>query len=252
MNNDTLTKTWFLTAGETDARGLMPVRLVAMRAIETATLHSNLLGIGYADLAARGIGWVLARMSIEMVRYPAINSTYSMSTWIENCGRFLSERCHEMTDADGNILALVRTVWAAIDVEKRTMAPLGNLPEECFPVVERPFPISKLPALKGAVLNHPDAPSRCHRFSYTDIDFNRHVNTISYLLVAINNHGLDFYDRHSIRRLDATFEHECYYDEDIRITLMPDSRIPGSEITELHRPDGRRVAAVRLIFDPPC
>ena len=83
-----LTNTWFLTAGETDARSLMPITLMAARAIETATEHANALGIGYTELAEHRLGWVLARLSIEVLRYPGINETYSMSTWIEGYNRF--------------------------------------------------------------------------------------------------------------------------------------------------------------------
>lgn len=244
--NKTLTKTWFLTAGETDARGLMPMRLIAMRAVETATLHSNELGIGYADLLPLGIGWVMARISIQVDRYPRINETYSMSTWIAGYNKYFSERRHEMTGSDGSVLARITSTWAAIDIAKRSMAPLIDLDGRRFPIVERAGDIERLPP--PSILADNLESKRIHRFSFSDIDFNRHVNAISYLIAAIDTHGLSFYDGHNISRLDAVFEHESYFDEDIAIVTGKDRRCEGALTTEFHRAEGRRVAAVRLKF----
>ena len=54
------THDYFLTAGECDATGHMPVQLLVSRVIEVATEHANSLNIGYANLQPRGIAWVLS------------------------------------------------------------------------------------------------------------------------------------------------------------------------------------------------
>ena len=66
---------YILTAGESDAEGRMPLTLVTERVIEVATEHANALNIGYDALIKKNIGWVLSRLSIEMLRYPRINAT---------------------------------------------------------------------------------------------------------------------------------------------------------------------------------
>ena len=90
--SEVFSKDYFLTAGESNAEGRMPLTLVAERVIEVATEHANSLGIGYANLIKSNIGWVLSRMSIEMVRYPVINDSYTMETWIESYNRMFSNR----------------------------------------------------------------------------------------------------------------------------------------------------------------
>ena len=55
MIMDRLSHKYFLTAGESDAEGRMPLTLVAERIIEVATEHANSLGIGYATLITRNL-----------------------------------------------------------------------------------------------------------------------------------------------------------------------------------------------------
>ncbi len=244
-NRDTVAKTWFLTAGETDARSLMPVTLIASRAIEIATEHANYLGIGYSDLAERRLGWVLARLTIEIVRYPKINETYTMSTWIEGYNRFMCDRCYEMTDADGNTLANIRSVWVAIDMKTRAMADLSKLESERFPTADRPCPVAKCrptSIAKGAATESAE-----YTFKYCDIDFNRHVNSIRYIDLVLNQRSLDFYDRNSISKLEVSFDHECYFGETVKLTTGPESREPEAYVTEIRTAD-RRAAAMKLTF----
>lgn len=241
---DTYRREWFLTAGETDARGLMPVTLIAARAIEIATLHANSLNIGYSNLAEHRLGWVLARLTIEVTRYPAINETYSMETWIEGYNRYFSDRCYLMLDSEGRPAAHIRSVWVAIDMATRSLADLTELERECFPVATRECGVAKSPkpaAARGAEPERAD-----YTFRYCDIDFNRHVNTIRYLDLVLNLRPLEFYDSHDIVRLDASFDHECYFGEHVSLLTAPARRDPEARITEIMRADGKRAVGVEL------
>lgn len=240
------TRTWFLTAGETDARGLMPVTLVASRAIEIATLHANALNIGYSNLAEHSLGWVLARLTIEMVRYPSINETYSMTTWIEGYNRYFSDRCYVMTDANGQPLAHIRSVWVAIDMRSRCMANLSDLERDAFPVVDRECGVLKTP--RPVIARGADAAESSYTFKYCDIDFNRHVNTIRYLDLVLNLRPLEFYDSHDIMLLDASFDHECYFGREVKLLTGPERRDQTAEITEIIRDDGERAVGVKIKF----
>lgn len=244
-----LSKTWLLTAGETDATSLMPVTLVANRAIQLATEHANSLGIGYAQLAEQQLGWVLARISIHMVRYPRINESYTMSTWIAGYNRFFSDRCYEMTDDEGQPLAYIRSTWVAIDMKTRTMADLTNIERARFPVLDRECPVPRLRTPQIAK----DAPATrsYYTFKYCDIDLNRHVNTIRYLDLVLNLYTLDHFDRNKITVLEASFEHECRYGERVKLLTGRNSADSAGETTEIYAVgDGRRAVTVNLVCEP--
>lgn len=247
LNDDKtiLSERWFLPAGSTDARGRMPITLMVARAIETATEHANALGVGYADLVSRGIGWVLARISVEVLRYPRINEWYSMETWIESYTRRFSDRCFAMYDDKGEVVANIRSVWVAIDFNTRALADLSGTGNDIRPATDRRCPVAKIriPALgHGELVGHAE-----YRFKYTDIDFNRHVNTIKYLDLALNQWPLVYHDSHDISRLSASFDHECTFGQtaqiDVRNLGEPDSFLVDIVC------DDRRAVAIELNYD---
>lgn len=239
-----LEKRFFLTAGEADVANRMPPRLMAMRAIEVATDHSNLLGVGYEDLAVHNMRWVLLRMSAEISRFPAVNEAYSAKTWIGGVNNYFSYRRIEFYDRTGASIIKIQTTWAAIDLDTRALASLGKLDPARFPTAEMPLDVARMPrpALNGAEKDF------MHGFGVVDIDFNRHVNAVSYINVAVNCLEMSLYAGRQIRRLDVDYEHECYFGEPIRVVHGADANVSDSFTTEFYHADSRRGAVVRLAF----
>ncbi len=243
--NDMMSREWFLTAGETDAFGRMPISLVTARAIQMAIYHANSLNIGYSNLAEHRLGWVLARISIDMHRYPAINETYSMDTWIEGYNRYFSDRCFEMSDASGATIADIRSQWVAIDTETRTLANLSELSRECFPTLRRDCPVPRQPRL--SIPAEADVETSEYTFRFCDIDFNMHVNTLRYLECVLNIRPLDFYRDNEIAMLEMSFEHECHFGETVTLRTGTSGHV---QTTEILQPDGRRAVAIRITYRP--
>ncbi len=242
--------TYDLTAGESDARGLMPPTLVTERVIEVATEHANALGIGYDQLITANMGWVLSRLVIEMKRYPRINDRYTLATWIEGYNRHFSQRNFEMTDRyDGSTIGYMRTVWAAMDFSARAMADLTAFERDRFPLLrERECPIASSVRL-GRLPD--DASVTHHRFGYCDLDFNRHVNTLRYIELILNHWSLEWHDAHIIRRLDLSFSRECRYGEDVVLRVVDnDPECPGRSLCEIVRSDGERALGAVIDWGP--
>lgn len=230
-----------LTAGESDAHSLMPVTLLVERLIEIATRHANNLDIGYDRLSTAGIGWVLSRLSVEMERYPRINEDYALNTWVESYNRRFSERDFDIADAGGNILGYARSTWVAIDMHTRTMADLADFERDAFPCLDRPCPVK--PGRRLGPMPD-DASTRELHFGYSDIDFNRHVNTVRYLAHVLDHWPLSHHDRHAVRRLDMAFNHELLYGDAATLRVHnPEESVSECEIV---RADGSRAAALRI------
>lgn len=230
-----------LTAGESDARGLMPVTLLAERIIEVATEHANALGIGYAVLIEKNVGWVLSRLSMEVMRYPSINENYTVKTWIETYNRRFSERNFEMTATDtGEVLAYIRSVWVPMDFASRTVADLTAFTAEIEPAPEITCPIAKAPRI--APLG--DAVESFYTFRYCDIDFNRHVNTVRYIELILNQWPLEQYDKHCVARFDILFHHECCFGQEVAVRIA--SLSADTDACELVLPDASRAVAASI------
>lgn len=239
------TREHYLTAGECDAQGRMPLPLIAERLIEAATDHANTLGIGYATLIKRNIGWVLSRLSIEMSEYPAINSAYSVTTWIETINRRFSERNFMICSAEGRPVGYARSVWSAIDFGQRGGADLSELHLEDCPAGDLGCPIEKTPRIPA--IAHP-AVETTYTFRYCDLDFNRHVNTVRYLELLMDQWTLDHYDRFAIDRVDLLFHHECRFGETVQVRIASDGSGAVSNC-ELVR-DSIRVVGARFGWRP--
>lgn len=238
-----VTRRFLLTAGETDAQGCMPMSLIIERSIELATEHANLLGIGYDRLIKEGASWVLSRVSVKMERYPRINDYYYFTTWIEGYNRLYSDRCFAIADAEGREIGHVRSMWVAMDLAKRTAIDLTALEQDSFPVCSRQCPIPKQrkqPPLKGEI------EEREYIFRYSDIDFNRHVNTIQYVRRILNHWSLEHFDHNQIDAFDIAFHHECHYGDRITIRTQTDTTPALCEIVR----DGTRCVGATVAFKP--
>ena len=232
--NQIFSQRYFLTAGECNAEGRMPLTLLMARLIECATKHANTLGIGYADLIKMDLAWVLSRVSIEMVELPGINAEYIVNTWIESTNRMFSERCYSVTDTTGRILAQARTTWAAICITTRRAANLAVLGAVLFPESAPECPVT--PPRRTPPLSASDTVEK-YTFCYCDIDFNRHVNTIRYIDVILNNWGLSHYDSYEIARFDVVFHKECHYGDTVELRVHTDADLQS--VCELVHEDSR-------------
>lgn len=250
MTQNIFRASFTLTAAEANARSEMPTSLIAQRLIEVATLHANRLGIGYSVLSPLGIGWVLVRMAFDMERIPRINTAYSVITWIEDWNRLYSERCFRFEDADGNPMGYARTMWMTIDLKERKRADMSHLVDTAMmrPDEHCPTPrLRNIPRIKDAEGNM----SRPLTFHFTDIDFNRHVNSVKYINHIMDMWPLRFYDRNRIKGLEICYHRECTPDQTVMIVRSDSDDKTESRVEIIGRDSQPAVsAALHFVPDP--
>lgn len=214
-------ETYFLSAGETGAEQEMAQTLLVSKLIDIATAHANHLKIGNPYMKDKNCGWVLSRLTVEMRCYPRVNDTYSITTWVESWNRHYSERAFCIEDAEGNPIGYARSIWMVLDTETRANAGLEHLilPEGIISM--RDCPIER--QAKHQLLYAPgeDAPSAkalqadaapgSYRFSYCDLDAYRHVNTVRYVALLMNQFSLTEHDAMRVARFELSFLHEGAY-----------------------------------------
>ena len=238
-------QTFFLTPAECNPQGRMSITLLINRLIEVATLHADEIGIGYGSLVEHRQTWVLSRVAVEMTLYPGVNDHYTVRTWISGINRLFSERDFEILDGNGNIIGHARTVWAVLDTETRTVADISRME----------WVRSIIPADKTCPVEKPGRPrplGECrtdhYRFTYCDVDFNRHVNSSRYIELLLNRWSLDFHDRNRLTRFEIAYHHEAYYDEEVEVRLADD---PSTGVTRAEiRNNGRSLCCALLRFSP--
>lgn len=235
------TRTYYLAAGEGTPERTMPVGLLFARCIEVATDHANMLGVGFEHLIKYGQSWVLSRMVVEMTEWPRVNENYTIETWVVSLNRAFSDRHFRVLDERNRICGYARSTWVAIDMERRILGDISRLDplrEAITCAVECPVD----PCGKHRPLGPEAKPAVTKRFAYSDIDSNRHVNTVRYVEMLMDCYSADFHASHRVRRLEVSFMRECVYGEEGTIYMGADGN------AEL-RVDGERRIHFKITTD---
>ena len=157
---------------------------------------------------------------------------YTLTTWIEGFNRHFSERNFVVASESGETLGHVRSVWVAIDIASRRPANLDGITNLADSISSRKCPIT--PQSKLHPVSSPSTTCR-YIFDASDIDFNRHVNTVRYIELMTNSMPLQTYDSHYISRFEIAFSHEAHYGEEaaIKAAHTTDSTDPITVHTEI-------------------
>lgn len=204
----------YISAAECNAQQELGVPMLVQKLIDVATEHANILGIGNPFMPAPGMGWVLSRLSIEMERWPRENTEYTVTTWVEDWNRHFSRRAFSIHDAKGDIIGYARSIWMVLNTADRSNAGLSGLNFRQEWVSDIPCPIATQEKHQKIEAGN-DVTT--YRFKYCDIDFYRHVNTVRYVDLLLNQFGMEDYDCNFINRFELSFLHEANYDMEIRI-----------------------------------
>lgn len=221
----------------------MSLPLLMSKIIDIATAHANSLGIGNPAMESLGCGWVLSRVAIEMNRWPMVNETYSISTWVESWNRHFSVRNFCVTNAQGEPLGYASSVWMVLNMQTRENAGLAHLslsPElitgETCPIARQGkhmtiVDMDRVGEVPRGAISATSQPIE-HTFRYTDLDFYRHVNTVRYLSLLLNQFTLEEMDKTAVKRIELAFMREAHYGEPVSLLRADDGLTTAFSIVD--------------------
>ena len=176
--------------------------------LEAAGEDAYKRGFGIDVLAERNLGWVLSRMCVELDYMPAEYSEFTIHTWISDYNRLASTRNFTLTDDEGRMFGRAMSQWCMLDFSTRMPADVNLLARMHEGVmVDAPSPCER-PRRIAAVGSEPTAK---HRVVYSDIDFNRHMNTMRYIDMVCDLLPIDELERLNAVRVDMNFMRESRY-----------------------------------------
>ncbi len=179
--------------------------------LNSADYHSNARDFGMHYLGPLNKTWVLSRLAIEVVEMPEAYDRFSVSTWVESAMRYFTNRNFVVRslDSEDHVLAYGKSIWALIDTETRQPQDILSIRDgEIANYIEStPSPIGKLSRVKMSK----DAV-KCHEIktTYTDTDYNGHVNSIKYIDHIMDIFPIEFHKEHKLKRLDIAYVAETY------------------------------------------
>lgn len=183
--------------------------------LNTAGTDAHDKGFGVDALNAGNRSWVLSRMAVEFDSLPAEYADYEIATWISDYGRVLSTRNFTLRElASGREFGRAVTQWAMIDLDSRAAVDLsgvGRAHDDAVVALPPPAaPPRKIRSVEPVL-------RREHRVVYSDIDFNRHVNTMRYIGMMLDMLPLEMLTQPAPVRLDLHFLRECRYGETLSV-----------------------------------
>ena len=190
---------------------------------EVAWHHAEYCGFGYSNLIKNNRFWVLAGLTIEVIEYPDWDDMIEVHTWPKGMVRLFalrdfSMKKNEKTFCNGT------TTWLVLDLN--TLRP--QKPEVVFDKFIEFVYIDAIKELPHKV-KYPENIIQSIEIDtrYSDLDVNKHTNSIKYIEWSLDSIYNQLPDNKNIRKLTVNFLSESRLNDTI---ILSNSDINSNQI----------------------
>lgn len=199
--------------------------------LNVAGIDAHNKGFGVDALLGQSVTWVLSRFAVDIALQPAQYEEVGIDTWVNDFNRLSSTRNFVMHNAQGVVASGV-SQWCMFDIEKRQSVDMSMLKDVYLKaMVDQPSPIA-MPARLRAI---EPSQTMSRPVVYSDIDFNRHVNTLRYIDLIFDMLPLETIENNGGMRLDINFLSEARYGETLTIGAVNEGSKWNFDITSEDR-----------------
>lgn len=174
---------------------------------DMATVHASEIGIGYEEMKAKNLCWVLNRLSAVIYKNPLVGEEIILTTFPHKPGVVDAVRDYYIFSSAGENLIRGTSRWCVLDISNKAIrrcAPLFDYSDDRYnPEYAVSDGNAQLPDLYS-VLGESLAPF-CGQANITDLDRNGHVNNARYGDIIINSCDYGYYASHNIKSFDINF-----------------------------------------------
>lgn len=195
---------------------------------DVACLHSQTLHYGVLDIESKKRVWILLDWKMQIIKRPQYNDVVIAKTWARKMESLCAYRDFEVTDKDGNTIALATSRWIFMDTERRR--PL-RITEELSNLYEaEPEKHAFKDEIKDVRVNE-FIFEKEFKVQRRDIDLNNHMHNLSYLDMAYEILPEDVYRNIVFNNVRILYKKEIVY---------------GSKVTCLYsKVDNKHIITVR-------
>lgn len=198
-----------------DFRGKATLPMICGFMLQAATKHAEERNFGYSAMTNMQKAWVLSRMVIEIYEYPTNDTIFVVKTWVGDLNKLFTERCFSFEDSNGKKLGYARSVWASIDLQTRRPINILEL-EGLTDYVNKTEPCP----IEGVKKIHPIKdidPIGYFTVKYSDVDINKHLNSMKYIEHFIDFFDIDMFKEKEIHRFQINYVTEATYGDKIDV-----------------------------------
>lgn len=233
--------TYRILARDLDFTGRASLMSLCRYIFNTAAKDAENNGFGSRDLHNNNATWVISRMSFEIYATLKEYDEFYVNTWVNEISRLMTTRNMLLCDPSGKTLGAAVTQWAMIDIDSRSPLDLRehmNYSKAARPDI--PSPISK----PVKVIPGPDTcPAQERRVVYSDLDFNRHVNSVKYLEWMLDMLPLECIINNGFSRLDLNYLREALYGDSLLLSCQQEE---NHHLFDIKRKDETPVCRAKI------
>jgi acyl-ACP thioesterase len=195
--------------------------------LNVAGLDAHNKGFGVEVLQGNSFTWVLSRLDIEVKRQPEQYSDIEVDTWVNEFNRLTTTRNFRLHKGE-EMQAEGVSQWCAIDMSTRQAVDL-NIFKNIYSraLVDETSPIAAPARLRGIT----PAATMSRPVVYSDLDFNRHMNTLRYIDLIFDAMPLEVIEKNRGMRLDIHFLAEALYGDRLTVGYVAEERVWQFEIS---------------------
>lgn len=195
-----------------DENSLMSIPAILDLFQDVAGIHAGSVGIGALDLEERGLFWIVSKIRLRIARRPFVDEMLDAVTWIQPADRATCERDWSIS-RDGETLAYVRSVWAALRRDNGRPAHMADFyPDSDFTIA----PPDNEPFTRLSRKFEGAEPLGEYKIRSIDIDRGGHMNNVNYARAMLGCFTCAELAEMDIHELDMQFLQQCYEGETIR------------------------------------
>ena len=213
-----------------DENSLMSIPAILDMFQDLAGIHADEVGVGALGLEEKGLFWIVSKVRLRIFRRPLVEEMMDAVTWIQPADRVTCERDWSISQ-DGETLAYVRSIWAALRRDNGKPAHMSDFYPEPDRIIARPDdePFTRMGKnFDGA------EPLGEYKIRSVDIDRGGHMNNVNYVRAMLGCFSCAQLAEMDIRELDMQFLLQCYEGETIRFVKRP-SENSSMEIAALNK-----------------
>lgn len=193
-----------------DFRGKATLPMIGGFMLQAATKHAEERGFGYSAMTSQQRVWVLSRIAIELFEYPKNDTVMVVKTWVADVNRLFTQRYFSFENAEGKEIGFAKSLWASIDLNTRK--PTNVLEQKGLSdYIEK----DKICAIEGMtkipVLKDNYEPATSFVVKYSDVDINKHLNSMKYIEHFVDVFDIDMFKEKEIRRIEINYVSEGRY-----------------------------------------
>lgn len=177
---------------------------------DLATSHAGMIGVGFLEMKAQNLCWILSRLSLKIDSFPKLGEQITVTTFPRFPGLVDATRDYFVTDSSGKNIVHGTSKWCVLDINShaiRRCSPLFKFDaSKYYPLELYENGNQKIEDISEICENAQSV--FCGDVRITDLDRNKHMNNARYGDIVLNSCDINFLSKNRINEFDINFVSE--------------------------------------------